>query len=511
MRISTIVCHTTAVVSLVVLLANLSAALPASAAAAWYVAPHGADTNHCAQPATPCATINGALGQASSGDTVYVAAGTYTGSDGPIVLVSKNAMLSGGWDAGFTHRAGASVIDGRGARPDIEVSAGVTATVEAFTLTREYGYTGACIQNQGHLRVTGSTVRDCHPASNWDGAVHNGGTLDLEDSSVTRSLGIGVVNYGILTVSHTTVSDNDAGGIDNRTGTSAILDSRIIHNGSRGVRNDRGTVTLDASTVSDNLLGGGIVNRDGTMILNNATVSGNAGITGAAGIYMEGGGLLILNNSTVSNNRARLFAGGISIVPYTATLQDAPTAGDTGVVLRNTLVAGNTAAGRPSDCAGNLTSAGYNLIGSTSGCAFAGAAGDLVDVDPRLGSLIGPPGAPGYQPLLPGSPAIDAGNPADCTDGDGHPLATDQRGMPASDAATSARTSTRSRAQRPRPTPTPVHRNTRRPAVLSRHPSRLRSSMPAGARCRASACCSPSRRAAPAARSRVRAPPQRRP
>jgi hypothetical protein len=35
--------------------------------------------------------------------------------------------------------------------------------------------------------------------------------------------------------------------------------------------------------------------------------------------------------------------------------------------------------------------------------------------------------------LLPGSPAIDAGNPAGCTDGSGHLLTTDQRGMPRPD------------------------------------------------------------------------------
>ena len=430
MRVSTIICRAGLVLSLVVLLANPSPALPASAAAAWYVAPEGADTNNCAQPATPCATINGALGQASPGDTLYVAAGTYTSNDGPVVLLSKNATLSGGWDAGFTQRAGASVIDGRGSRHDVEVNAGVTATVEVFTLQGGYGYQGACIQNQGHLRVTGSTVRGCMPASNWDGAVHNEGTLALEDSSVTHSLGSGVVNYGILTISRTTVSENDAGGIANRAGSSTLLDCRIIHNGSRGIDNRKGTVTLDASTVSDNLLGGGIGIGSGTVILNNSTVSGNAATFGAAGIYMEGDGLLILNNSTVSNNHARLLAGGISIVPYTAVSQDAPVAGDMGVVLRNTLVAGNTVGGEPSDCAGSLTSAGYNLIGTTSGCDFAGAAGDLVDVAPRLGSLIGPPGTPGYQPLLPGSPAIDAGNPAGCTDGDGNPLATDQRGTP---------------------------------------------------------------------------------
>jgi len=35
--------------------------------------------------------------------------------------------------------------------------------------------------------------------------------------------------------------------------------------------------------------------------------------------------------------------------------------------------------------------------------------------------------------LLSGSPAIDAGNPAGCTDGLGHLLKTDQRGMPRPD------------------------------------------------------------------------------
>ena len=36
-------------------------------------------------------------------------------------------------------------------------------------------------------------------------------------------------------------------------------------------------------------------------------------------------------------------------------------------------------------------------------------------------------------PLLPGSPAIDAGNPNGCTDSQGHLLKTDQRGMPRPD------------------------------------------------------------------------------
>ena len=40
--------------------------------------------------------------------------------------------------------------------------------------------------------------------------------------------------------------------------------------------------------------------------------------------------------------------------------------------------------------------------------------------------------------LLPGSPAIDAGNPSGCTDGHGHLPTTDQRGMPRPDKEDSA-------------------------------------------------------------------------
>jgi hypothetical protein len=51
-------------------------------------------------------------------------------------------------------------------------------------------------------------------------------------------------------------------------------------------------------------------------------------------------------------------------------------------------------------------------------------------------------------PLLTGSPAIDAGDPSGCTDGSGHPLKIDQRGMPRPDpedsgGATWARTKVR--------------------------------------------------------------------
>ena len=54
---------------------------------------------------------------------------------------------------------------------------------------------------------------------------------------------------------------------------------------------------------------------------------------------------------------------------------------------------------------------GYNLIGDSSGCSFAPAAGDLVNVDPFLGPLAANGGPTETHALLPGSDAIDMGNP----------------------------------------------------------------------------------------------------
>ncbi len=94
-------------------------------------------------------------------------------------------------------------------------------------------------------------------------------------------------------------------------------------------------------------------------------------------------------------------------------------------MLRNTIVA-NSTAGR--DCSGPspVISEGYNLD-SDGTCGFAGE-GDLPNTDPLLGPLQDNGGPTLTHALLAGSPAIDAGNPAGCTDPWGNSLTTDQRG-----------------------------------------------------------------------------------
>lgn len=409
---------------------------PTRAAGPWYVGPGGSDGATCLSPATRCASINGALNKAGfvAGDTIRVRVGTYTGSGNEVVLLNKNATLSGGWDASFTTQNGMSTIDGEAWHRGMTVNSGVTAMVERFAMQNGIGSIGS---GGGIYNVGGTVILNHSVVSGNSGSgISNDGTMTLNHSIVSgNSGGIGgIYNGGTMTLNHSTVSDNTSvgftGGIAN-SGTLTLNNSAVSDNSTTslggGISSDSGSIAiLNNSSVTGNSslgYGGGIYAYESTVILNNSTVSGNR--AGSSG-YWDGGGIwisgnnyaLTLNNSTISNNTAGSSGGGIvSGGGVNST-----------VTLRNTILANNMATIGP-DCAGGFvtpfSSAGYNLIGNTSDCTFTPTTGDLVNIDPKLGPL---QGSPCYHPLLFDSPAINAGNPAGCMGSTGL-LTTDQRGF----------------------------------------------------------------------------------
>ena len=437
-----------------ILLLNILLAQSVRAAGPWYVAPGGSDSNSCLSAGSPCATINGAIGKAASGDTIYVATGVYTNSTGSeVVLIDQDITLSGGWDVAFTTQTGMSTVDGEGARQGIAVNSGIIATIEGFVIqdgSTEYGggiytegtltlknstvssntsqYSGGGIFNIGILTLNNSTVSGNTSQSSGGGIWNNSGTITLNNSTVSgntsqNNAGGGIINLDTMTFNNSSVSSNtsqgDIGGIFN-DGTLTLNNSTVSGNTSvafgGGIWNTRGTVTLNNSTVSGNISEsdvGGIFNI-GILTLNNSTVSGNTSQTGNFGGIYNGSGTVTLHNSTVSSNTSQTGNfGGIYNSEGTMT-------------LKNSILAGNSASGSGPDCTGDIVSSGYNLIGNTTGCTFTASTGDLLNINPMLFPLIV---SLGVHPLLPWSPAINAGNPAGCTDNLGNPLNTDQRGV----------------------------------------------------------------------------------
>jgi hypothetical protein len=146
------------------------------------------------------------------------------------------------------------------------------------------------------------------------------------------------------------------------------------------------------------------------LTINNCTLTGNHA-TGSGGGLRLFSGVDYVTFCTITNNTAQIDGGGISQPGSTTTIS-------------NSIVAANTCPGVGPDLSGTVT-ASYSLFQSLAGATILGGTGDLpAGTNPRLGVLQNNGGKVQTQALLPGSPAIDAGDPAFLP-----PPATDSRNV----------------------------------------------------------------------------------
>ncbi len=386
---------------------------------------------------------NGSIGP----DTITFAADLFNGGSSSMVLslgelqITDSVAITG---PGQTLLA----IDANQQSRVLNVIGGgnpINVTLEGLTLTRgkttgdntsnENVHSGGGIRfdSSGTLTLTGSTVSGNSTAG-----------------SFARGGGI-YTNLGVVTLTGSTVSGNSTagdrafgGGIYARSGAVTLTSSTVSGNSTAGTNSDgggiytnSGAVTLSSSTLSGNKTegpgahGGGIYTRSGAVTLTGSTVSGNR-VTGS---NSDGGGVMFLSNefnifnSTITANSAARASGGLGRPNGIVSIKK--------LTIHNSIIAGNTAASNPDFTApsnpGDLE-VRSSLIGINQGTtltasATADAQGNLVGalnaiIAPRLGPLQNNGGPTQTHALLPGSPALDAGN-ANLLPGG---LNTDQRG-----------------------------------------------------------------------------------
>ncbi|HEX6189236.1 MAG TPA: choice-of-anchor Q domain-containing protein, partial [Pyrinomonadaceae bacterium] len=208
-------------------------------------------------------------------------------------------------------------------------------------------------------------------------------TLSQGELPINQSLTIQGPGASVITVSGNNQSRvfNVIGGTIQLAGLT-ITGGRVSNDNGGGIRN-AATLTISNCTLFGNTTngtGGAVFNAaSSSLTVFQSTLTGNSS-TQSTGGAVANSGTLTISNSTLSANSAIQNAGGIS---NSGTLN-----------LNNSIVAGNTAGANP-NINGAINSGSFNL---TSG-------------DPRLGSLASNGGTTQTMALLPGSPAINAGDP----------------------------------------------------------------------------------------------------
>ena len=218
-----------------------------------------------------------------------------------------------------------------------------------------------------------------------------------------------------------------------------------------------GRVTLTNCAFSDNAAdvsgsgtyGGAIVVGSEKTTVIGSTINNNHTSNSGGGIMVSDGSLSVINSTIVANS-ANDIGGGIAVFSGSAGLYNVTVAGNIAnadavhigngggvatlsatIVLTNSILTGNTHRNEGSllitldDASGSITSAGHNII-SNPASVIGGA---YSTGNPMLGPLRNNGGQTLTHALLPGSAALDSGEPTGCTDDFGQILDVDQRGF----------------------------------------------------------------------------------
>jgi hypothetical protein len=400
-------------------------------------------------------SLRQALVDANDGDTItFAVTGNITLTSGGLPI-TKNLTISG-------PGADQLSIDGNQALLVFGIFPDKTAAISGLTVTN--GQVGIWIE-QGTLAISNCIVN----LNSAGGLFNDHAALTITSCIINGNAFYGLDNHtfdlpppndhaldqGFVTIDNTIISGNSGPAVQNQ-GNLTIVNSTLTGNSvqgdfgggvsSGGFKTPGSVVTVINSTISGNSAqgGGGISNAYGLVSIINSTISGNSAADSGGAIFNYAGAVQIAN-STISGNSA-VSGGGVYNVPDqfgTATIE-------TGNTIFNAGASGENI----SNNGGSVTSNGYNICSDDAGGLLNGP-GDQINTNPLLGPLQNNGGPTFTHALLPGSPAIDAGDPNFSP-----PPSTDQRGSPF-DRVFNGRIdigSFEAQPPRPRPRPTPAPR-----------------------------------------------------
>ena len=406
--------------------------------------------------------------------TLTVTRGTMTGNSAGSTGTGGSggaiANGSGGFPGGTVTVNGTTFSSNTAAVYGGAISSRGTLIVTGGSMDTNTAENGGAIGNvqEGSATLTGVSM-DSNSATSLGGQVYSDGpSLTVDGGTITNGTakaGGGIYAASDLSVKNGAQISNNAatgpfgatgggGGIRITGGTYDVSDAAVNSNqstqtvgGGVFVSGAQGSITRSVMTSNYATNGGAIAllstapATSTTLELTRSTLSGN-GAFEVAGVWLATASTATIGNTTISGNSgsalATVASDASASLSTSTVVSNGPSAGGgvqtTGgsVSIDNSIVAGNFTPTTGVDCNGSVGSNGYNLFGVGGGCPVTGAGDLTVNPGDLFATVLGPlrdNGGPTMtHALVPGSPAIDHGNPA--ASGASVCSATDQRGLP---------------------------------------------------------------------------------
>jgi parallel beta-helix repeat protein len=328
------------------LVLGMGLAQVALAAGPWYVSTSGNDTNNCLTEATACLTIQAAIGKASAGDTIYVAAGTYLEAySAELALkIDKSISLIG---------TGLPVVDAGARDKGVQVTADdVTITGMKFTNATTGNGIGVYLYGVDTYTSERTTITGCEISGNKIGLFLAGaGNALISGNTFTEN------TYRSIVIQQD--SDNNVVTDNTITMTGGSVNSAIYLGSDSGgnviggaIAANGNSITIPTNTTEAAHMPYVIWIATGGS--NDATIQHNTIVNGARAIQIDGGntGTYTIADNTITNDGTNSGNNSYGV----------------GVNSGNVVVTGNTmiGTGRPLEAfgAGTIVFTGNTISGS---------------------------------------------------------------------------------------------------------------------------------------------------
>jgi hypothetical protein len=249
-------------------------------------------------------SLRAAIESAVSGDTINFNVSL------PATITLQSALLVTGKIIAITGPGAANLFISGNINVPVFVFHG-GATVSGLTIENGNSVLGGCIFNGFEtLTLIDVKVRSCY--GQLGGGILNLGTLNVTNSTISSGvvgagslpgIGGGILNFGgTVTLNGSTVSNNLAYFFQCTYGNTL----RGCGGGGGIYNTAGGIVTLTNSKLLDNFSvdGGGLLNYNGTATLKNSSVVNNTAQSNGAGLENAASGVLTVIDSTISGNLA---------------------------------------------------------------------------------------------------------------------------------------------------------------------------------------------------------------